>query len=217
MSELYTISITGIVASDVGDPAMSWTDESLPDLVKSLFDRDVKSMLFATHEDGKVSFTTEFQGVLTKSQLDALQGTVKDPDNVIGDALDDANGFYEMFEGYEGVEERVERLHQAMQMIDSGEMLASLARIQRRQEVPPVSRDMMFGVSPEAKEELDKAFAKVRPDLYPERHSQHYLTCPECGEEVERNHKLQKYCNEACRKTRNVRVAREAKEVNLNP
>ena len=129
---------------------------------------------------------------------------IKDPDNIIGDALDDANSFYEMFEGYDGVEERVERLHQAMQMIDSGDTTATP---QRQEASSPVSRDMMFGVSPEAKEELDKAFAKVRPDLYPERHSQHYLTCPECGETVKRNHALQKYCNEACRKARNVRVA----------
>ena len=54
MSELYAITITGIVASDIGDPADSWTDASLPDLVATLFDRDVKSILFATHHNGRI-------------------------------------------------------------------------------------------------------------------------------------------------------------------
>ena len=193
MSELYAITITGIVASDIGDPADSWTDASLPDLVRTLFDRDVVSTLFATHHNGRI--------VVEYSKPSESSSPIPDPDNIINDALDDANGFYEMFEGYEGVEERVERLHQAMQLMNTPTSV-----------ITPISRDMTYGMSPEAKEELHKAFAKVRPDLYPAG-PEGILTCIECGEKVERTHSLQKYCDETCRKSRNARVAREAKEV----
>ena len=194
MSELYAITITGIVASDVGDPAGSWTDASLPDLVQSLFDRNVKSMLFATHHNGRVVVQAERMTTDTEHQ------PIDDPDNIINDALDDANGFYEMFEGYEGVEERVERLHQAMQLMNTPTSV-----------IVPISRDTTFGVSPGAMEELDKAFAKVRPDLYPEVTSwrDEYLNCLECEELFKRTHRLQKYCGDGCRKSRNARVARE--------
>ena len=193
MSELYAITITGIVASDVGDPAHSWTDASLPDLVKSLFDRDVKSMLFATHHNGRIVVQAERMTTDTEYQpIDA-------PDKLIGDALDDANGFYEMFDGWEGVEERVERLHQAFDVMNKNEA---------KKYAPPE-------ISPAAQEELDKAFAKVRPDLYSTSWRDEYLNCPECGELFKRHHKLQKYCSATCRKRRNVRVAQEtAKEVN---
>ena len=192
MSELYAITITGIVASDIGDPAMSWTDASLPDLVKTLFDRDVVSTLFATHHNGRI--------VVEYSKPSETPAPIPDPDDLISDALDDANGFYEMFEGYEGVEERVERLHQAMQLMNTPTSV-----------IVPISRDTTFGVSPGAMEELDKAFAKVRPDLYPEVTSwrDEYLNCRECGELFKRHHKLQKYCAETCRKRRNARYYRE--------
>ena len=194
MSELYAITITGIVASDVGDPAHSWTDASLPDLVKSLFDRDVKSMLFATHHNGRIVVQAERMTTDTEHQ------PIDDPDKLIGDALDDANGFYEMFDGWEGVEERVERLHQAFDVMNKNEAKKYSPEAQEIHEryIAPLLKPE---ISPAAQKELDGAISKVRPDLY--------ITCPECGEQAKRTHALQKYCSVTCRKHRNVRVAQE--------
>jgi len=180
MSELYAITITGIVASDIGDPADSWTDASLPDLVKTLFDRDVKSILFATHHNGRI--------VVEYSKPSETPVPIPDPNNIINDALDDANGFYEMFEGTEGVEERVERLHQAMELMDTPTSV--IVKVNAFDDTGFASH-----------EEADDPNV---PD-----------TCSECGQSFERHHHQQKYCGDVCRKARNARWYREtyAKEV----
>ena len=180
MTELYTVKITGILASDAGNPSHTWMADSLPDIVRAVFDINFTAEIFATHEDGRIEFIGNAgSGMWANERIYQASRPIKDPDNIIGDALDDANSFYKMFEGYDGVEERVERLHQAMQMVDSGDTTAT----SQRQDEPT------------------------------ERHSQHYLLCPECNGAVVRTHKLQKYCSQTCKKFRNARVAREAKEV----
>jgi hypothetical protein len=199
MTELYTIKITGILASNAGNPAHTWMADSLPDIVRAVFDINFTAEIFATHEDGRIEFIGNAgSGMWANERIYQSAHPIDDPDKLIGDALDDANGFYEMFDGWEGVEERVERLHQAMNVMDKNEA---------KKYAPPE-------ISPAAQEELDKAFAKVRPDLYPAG-PEGILTCPECGEKVERTHALQKYCSATCRKRRNYRVAKETeREVN---
>ena len=173
MSELYTITITGIIASDAGNPSHTWMADDLPDIVRAIFDINFTAEIFATHEDGRI----EFVGATEHHPID-------DPDKLIGDALDDANGFYEMFDGWEGVEERVERLHQAFAVMNKNE-----------------AKKYSPEISPAAQKELDGAISKVRPDLY--------ITCPECGEQVKRTHALQKYCGSLCRSRRGNRIWRE--------
>ena len=189
MTELYTIKITGILASNAGNPAHTWMADSLPDIVRAVFDINFEAEIFATHEDGRIEFVGG-----TKHQ------PIDDPDKLIGDALDDANGFYEMFDGWEGVEERVERLHQAFDVMNKNEAKKYSPEAQEVHEryIAPLLKPKL---SPAAQKELDGAISKVRPDLY--------ITCPECGEQVKRHHKLQKYCSVTCRKHRNVRVAQE--------
>ena len=186
MTELYTIKITGILASNAGNPAHTWMADSLPDIVRAVFDINFTAEIFATHEDGRIEFIGNAgSGMWANERIYQSAHPIDDPDKLIGDALDDANGFYEMFDGWDGVEERVERLHQAFDVMNKNEA---------KKYAPPE-------ISPAAQEELDKAFAKVRPDLY--------ITSPECGEQAKRTHALQKYCSATCRKRRNVRVAHE--------
>ena len=201
MSELYAITITGIVASNIGDPAMSWTDASLPDLVRTLFDRDVKSILFATHHNGRV--VVEYSKQPIPPGLFETPDPIPDPNNLINDALDDANGFYEMFEGWEGVEERVERLHQAMAVsyrMEEGEP--------DEPPTPSVVKVNAFDATDFADPE-EEDDPNVHPDLSSTSWRDEYLNCRECGELFKRHHKLQKYCAETCRKRRNARYYRE--------
>ena len=196
MSELYAITITGIVASEHGDP-MNWFSGD----TSQLMDMKVHTRIFATHEDGRIEFIGNAgSGMWANERIYQSAHPIDDPDKLIGDALDDANGFYEMFDGWEGVEERVERLHQAFDVMNKNEAKKYSPEAQEVHDryIAPLLKPE---ISPAAQKELDGAISKVRPDLYP--------TCPECRDEFKRTHALQKYCSATCRKRRNVRVAHE--------
>jgi len=189
MTELYTVKITGILASDAGNPSHTWMADSLPDIVRAVFDINFTAEIFATHEDGRIEFIGNAgAGMWANERIYQASRPIKDPDNIINDALDDANGFYEMFEGTEGVEERVERLHQAMKLMDTPTSVI-------------VKVNAVDATGFASHEEADDPNV---PD-----------TCPECGQSFERHHHQQKYCGDVCRKARNARWYREtyAKEV----
>mgnify|MGYP003148753300 CR=1 FL=1 len=197
MSELYAITITGIIASEHGDPINWWSGDT-----QQIFDMSVTSQLFAVNEDGKISLVNE-------AKEEATHDPIEDPDNLIGDALDDANGFYEMFEGWEGVEERVERLHQAFEVMDKS------GAIQRSEHGPRILAQAEANVPVVVKVNAFDETGFATPSEVVDAFASHIANdakCSECGQSFERHHVLQKYCGDICRKARNARWYREYKK-----